>query len=207
MMQQKHLEYLKQGVKRWNQWRSENSSEQPDLEGVNLEGAVLENINFEEANLTGANLKWANLWGAHLTKAALPEADLRMADLSESHIRGANLTKADLRGAILADADLRETCLELADLSGANITGVKLYNSHLEGCIIEGVVCDYIFLDSEGSKRVPDGRNFRPKEFEHYSKHPQLAGILSSELMRHIAKIFSFRPFHRDENSHTPRKL
>lgn len=185
-MQQKHFEYLKQGVRRWNQWRTENSIEQPDLEGVDLGGTVLENVNFEETRLTGANLKWANLCGAHLTKAELAEADLRMADLSDSHIRGANLTKADLRGAILADADLQEACLAYSNLSGANLTGAKLYKITWEGWSIDGVVCDYIFLGVDGSKRYPVGRHFKPKEFEKYFTSPQLM----RELLQQVAHIF-----------------
>ena len=198
MANQTHLNYLKQGVKKWNQWRNDNPGEQPDLEGVNLEGATLERIHFEKAKLSRANLKWTNLRGAHLTKAELTETDLRMADFSESFIRGANLTKADLRGAVLVNADLREACLANANLSGANITGATFYKSFCDGWIIDGIVCTYIFLDAERLKRAPAGRNFRSQEFEKCFKRSELTSMLSSKVLQQILHVFSFHPSQRN---------
>ena len=64
MAKPKQIERLKQGVERWNKWRTEHPNEHIDLSGANLSGA----------NLSGANLSWADLSWADLTGADLSES-------------------------------------------------------------------------------------------------------------------------------------
>ena len=59
MAKTKQIERLKQGVERWNKWRTEHPGEHIDH--------------------SGANLSWADLTGAVLSKADLTKADLRRA--------------------------------------------------------------------------------------------------------------------------------
>lgn len=190
MANRKHFEHLKQGVKRWNQWREENPGEKPDLEGADFEGADLEEVNLEEANLVGVNLKWANLREADLTKADLTKADLRMADLEEAHLRGADLERADLRGTILVETDFQGASLINTNFSEANITGAQLYRAVRDGWIIDGITCAYVFWDREGKKRSPVNRDFRLGEFEELYKHPQPLGTTLSTVLHHVMHLF-----------------
>ncbi len=97
-MNKEHLEILKSGVQKWNQWRAENPNVVVDLSGANLREADLSG-----ASLHGANLSGAYLNGANLNEGNLHGANLREADLSGASLHGANLSGAYLNGAILPD--------------------------------------------------------------------------------------------------------
>jgi hypothetical protein len=84
MAKQEQVELLKQGVKRWNQWRGEHPQVCPDLIG---------------AHLSGPDLRGANLYRASLYKASLIEADLREAKLVNVRMLGANLEQVVVNGA------------------------------------------------------------------------------------------------------------
>jgi uncharacterized protein YjbI with pentapeptide repeats len=158
MVKYRHLRILKYGVETWNQWRSENPEQPPDINGAdlrqanlrqanlqavdlrgtdlsgadlieaNLSGADLYRANFRQANLRQANLRWANLRLAYLIGA-----DLSVADLYRANLRQANLRQANLIGANLSGADLRQ-----ADLSGANLKGADLFGADLSGANLRG---------------------------------------------------------------------
>ena len=70
-----HLEVLKQGVAAWNQWRTDNPTEEPDLAGANLSKTDLKEANLKETDLRWADLTWANLSSAFLNRADLPTSD------------------------------------------------------------------------------------------------------------------------------------
>ncbi len=108
MANPEHIEWLKQGVKAWNE-RRKTGDFRPDLGGADLGGEVL----------LGAVLERAVLRRADLERADLREAVLLGADLGGAVLRGANLWGADLRAADLAGADLRG-----ADLGGADVRSV-----------------------------------------------------------------------------------
>jgi|FrelakmetLWP11LW_1041352.scaffolds.fasta_scaffold77766_2 uncharacterized protein YjbI with pentapeptide repeats len=72
-----HLNILKEGVETWNQWRSENPQQSPNISGVNHTGADL-----RRANLTGTDISKTNLSGANFTEAILSEANLRGVNLT-----------------------------------------------------------------------------------------------------------------------------
>lgn len=49
MANQKHLDILKQGVERWNQWRGEHAKIEVDLSHADLSGADLREANLSRA--------------------------------------------------------------------------------------------------------------------------------------------------------------
>jgi uncharacterized protein YjbI with pentapeptide repeats len=61
MANQQLLDFLKQGVYDWNQWRRDHLGIRPDLSGadlsgVNLSGAAQSGVDLSRANLNTANL-------------------------------------------------------------------------------------------------------------------------------------------------------
>ncbi len=136
MANPEHLEILKLGVAKWNEWRKTNFPNSPDLREVDLHDADLtdadlrdtdlRNADLREANLSGALLLTANLSGANLSGVYLFSADLRSANLKHASLNGASLDDADLDGADLMDADLRDANLIEAYLSNADLNGTDL---------------------------------------------------------------------------------
>ncbi|MDM3861942.1 MAG: pentapeptide repeat-containing protein [Aphanizomenon gracile PMC644.10] len=153
---------------------------------ANLSGAYLFN-----ANLSGANLSLADLNGTDLTRAKLFEAhlfqtNLNRANLSLADLSGADLTGSDLSEANLNGANLRCAKFTSADLFGSNLREAYLWGSQviyanfqkatLTGAYIQdwlinnttnldGVICEYIYLDWNKKERRPINGNFEPGEF------------------------------------------
>ena len=67
MANPEHVELIRKGAKRWNDWRHKNPQIRPDL---------------SEAELAGADLSGADLSGSKLTAAVLSGADLSGSNLS-----------------------------------------------------------------------------------------------------------------------------
>lgn len=136
MANPEHLEILKQGVEKWNQWREDNSEVIPALSGAYLSKANLLEANLSRANLSEADLRWADLIRADLYQANLSEATLSEATLSEANLIGANLIGADLSEAYIGkttfgDTDLSSvTGLDTVRHRGRSIIGIDtLYKS------------------------------------------------------------------------------
>ena len=137
--------YLKQGI----------ITGDPDLEGINLQGADMSNADLRSANLSNANLHETNMSGADLRGAFLEDADLFRANLRDAdmsgatnksglderyavkvsnevysvlNLRGADLWQADLSGADLSGANLSDSkeLLSFADLSGVDLSNANL---------------------------------------------------------------------------------
>ena len=160
MADAEQLDILKQGVDRWNQWRSENPGRKIDLSGADLHrvavdgstvseaagqfnGVDLSQANLSEARLRGVWLEGANLCGADLRKADLSTTFLTGARLAEANLWAANLRVAMLRGADLRDAsfpvaDLFGAILDEADLRGADLSGANLWRASLENSDLRG---------------------------------------------------------------------
>src|SRR5438034_125275 len=83
-----HLAKLKEGAKRWNQWRKENPEVPPALGKAKLKGASLRGVNLIRADLRKAKLGGANLTEAEFMWARLIDADLQGADLNEANLQG-----------------------------------------------------------------------------------------------------------------------
>jgi hypothetical protein len=117
-----HLNVLKKGVQAWNNWRTANPGDEPDLAGAKLSTADL-----REANLRETDLRWADLSGANLSGAILNRADLRRANLNRTIFHRAKLSEANLSETYLSGADLREADLRKAffirsDLANADLS-------------------------------------------------------------------------------------
>src|SRR5258708_39474556 len=110
MVQQEHVDTLRNGVEAWNTWRAEQVSIAPDLSGADLSETHLRDI-----HLAGANLKGTNLAGAWLERANLLAANLEEANLEGVHLENANLSEARLDRANLLVANLAWTNLERGD--------------------------------------------------------------------------------------------
>lgn len=130
MANAEHLEILKSGVEKWNEWREKNEIITPDLFGADLSHAFLTG-----ANLTGAILTEAFLTEAFLIGAFLTEANLSNADLSEAFLFNADLSNAILSNANLSYADLSEANLSNAYLENATLLETRLDKVNFAGCI------------------------------------------------------------------------
>jgi uncharacterized protein YjbI with pentapeptide repeats len=153
MANSEHLEILKQGVEKWNQWRDANPEILPDLSGTDLRRANLEYANLSNANLSQTNLRHAILLQADLSRANLTDACLRRADLAEADLSHADLGRAilhraslgssllfnaNLSAANLCRADLTQAKLPKASLSGANLRKANLYDADLSNSFLDG---------------------------------------------------------------------
>lgn len=162
-----------------------------NLTRANLIGAELIGTNLRRTNLSGADLSEANLSRANLSGADLSGADLFETKLFETNLSGANLSGADLSGADLSGADLSGAYLFFAilrntDLFGSNLREANLLQSQViyanfhsatftGACIedwlinnttnLDGVICEYIYLDVNKKERRPINGNFEPGEF------------------------------------------
>lgn len=161
--------------------------EHAELSGANLYKAELSGADLTEANLNGAKLRKARLrgiklgrtelQGANLSKASLPESDLSGANLSGANLRGANLCRANLSGANLTGADLSEAWLVDTKVLGTVFSKALFTGACIQGwnpnraTILEGVICDYVFLKDFQKERHPKDRTFRPGEFARAFQH------------------------------------
>ncbi len=126
MVNQGHLDILKQGVEVWNQWRKEHPQIHPDLSGANLHA-----VNLDGANLSRADLTDTDLYGIGFIKANLTKAKLSRAQLQDAWLGGAKLIKADLQEADLIRAKLNDTYLNDANLAGALLGATNLTRANL----------------------------------------------------------------------------
>ena len=128
MPDQKHLDLLKQGVEKWNQWRREYPNLRPNLNyaslrGEKLTGANFKGVGFVRSDLSNANLQRTDLGGANLFGADLSGADLSGADLSGANLFGTGLRDANLNGANLFAANFSQSDLTRANVTSASIIG------------------------------------------------------------------------------------
>ena len=121
MSNHEHVEILKQGVEKWNEWREEKPGVTPNLGNADL----------GNAHLSSADLSNAYLGNAYLGNADLDSANLRYADLGNADLNSANLDSANLRYANLRYADLGDASLRYADLNSANLRYANLRYARL----------------------------------------------------------------------------
>lgn len=157
-----------------------------NLNGANLSGVTFKNTDLSYANLGFADLSQANLQGADLSYAYLEGANLSGAKLSKVNFdnaylkgvlfKGVDLRDINLSGKFLgfidfSDADLRTCNLIDSNFRGANLTGVKFWESKRAGWSINGVKCEYAYDDRDGEVR----KTFKPGEFERlYSEQTKI---------------------------------
>jgi hypothetical protein len=84
----RHIDILKEGIKYWNDWRSQNKEIEPNLSGAELEGMDYSGINFSKTNLQMANLQGCNLTNANLENAKVNGAKFTNANLTDVNVEG-----------------------------------------------------------------------------------------------------------------------
>lgn len=132
-----------------------------NFSGANFSDADLNTTDFSDADLKGANFSNANLNGTDFSGANLSKANLSKVDLSEANLIKANLNKAHLCGADLTKSQLLDT-----DLSETVLTGACIEDWHINSATsLNGVICEYVYLQKSQQKRRPHNRNFKPGEF------------------------------------------
>lgn len=164
-----------------------------DITGSTFVNANVSGTDFSDSRLADSDFTGANLRGAFLSDANLDRVDFTGADLYKAHLTRTSLIDANFRNADVTDAGfqtarldgicLEHTILTGADLSGCAITGACIvipgfqrnnpnnpFGSIVADVfpwIINGVTCEYIYLDMEKKHRYPENRMFGPGEFEH----------------------------------------
>lgn len=161
-----HIEILKEGVTKWNLWRSTLSEEiTPLLENINLRDYDLKKVNFHKVILSGADLSGADLSGADLSFANLSNTNFTKTKLIETNFLCANLERMDMSNAalgktIFADVKLDsvfglETCLHVAssalDFQSLIKSEGKIPIKFLKGCGLTDQLIEYIHLFSKKS--------------------------------------------------------
>ena len=166
MANPEHLAILKQGGEGWNEWREENQDVIPDLREADLSMANLRGANLFGADLREANLSGANLFGAILCGAILSEADLKKADLIGADLWGADLSEANISEADLTNADLLHSQVMATNFHNAILTGACVKDWWINSRTnLDGVICEYVYLDEKKTERRPINGNFAPGEF------------------------------------------
>lgn len=140
MANPQHLAILQEGTKRWNHWRTANTTVSPNLNSADLSGQQLRDANLQHADLSNAKLSEADLTNADLSGATLYRADLRRALLLGARLTGAYLSAARLDGGDLTSAELQGADLTAAHLSGARLFAADLQHAHLVGANLDGAM-------------------------------------------------------------------
>ncbi|MFM6580287.1 MAG: pentapeptide repeat-containing protein [Dolichospermum sp.] len=194
MANPEHLALLKQGVGVWNKWRDENSGIIP---------------NFNYIDLRATDLSYANLYGANLYGAELSKAILIWANLSKANLSKANLSKANLRGSNLSAANL-----EKSQVIGTNFYNVTLTSACIKDWLLnsstnlDGVICEYVYLDGIMTERRPINGNFEPGEFASlYKKIIENTDLILSKISQNDNINNQGVQFYSDSTIHTWENL
>ncbi|MFM6183138.1 MAG: pentapeptide repeat-containing protein [Dolichospermum sp.] len=189
MANPEHLALLKQGVGVWNKWRDENSGIIPNFNYIDLRAT----------DLSYANLYGANLYGAELSKAILIWANLSKANLSKANLRGANLSAANL---------------EKSQVIGTNFYNVTLTSACIKDWLLnsstnlDGVICEYVYLDGIMTERRPINGNFEPGEFASlYKKIIENTDLILSKISQNDNINNQGVQFYSDSTIHTWENL
>jgi len=127
-----HVDWLKEGVQRWNKRRKRVPFE-PDLSGLNFFELLPPDFRddpktsryFERIDLSCANLNGSDLSRLNFFKAKFDDADLSQADLTRSNFEQATFRKADLSGVSFENSILNNTEFEETKLKGASFERVE----------------------------------------------------------------------------------
>ena len=126
-----HVELLKSGSKKWNQWRRENPNIWPNLICADLRGADLSNYDLHYASMQHANLTGANLKESWLSATHFEQANLSKADLSGAFAEWALLPLANLDNCIAMETDFTKAILQQATAQGANFASSCFHHAIL----------------------------------------------------------------------------
>ena len=190
-----------------------------DLGEADLSKANLKSAEVIEANLSGANLSEANLNGANLSGTDLSRANLRKADLGyngydfegiNTNVIESNLSGADLHGANLTGANISGSEFYGANLNRANLLNIQAANAQFafakftgvciqgwqynEDTNFNGVICEFVYSDSNRRQPYPVGRRFTPGEFTKvFQKKFETIDIVICDAIDLEAFVYSFK--------------
>ena len=139
MSNPEHVEWLFDGVQKWNARRVDQPFT-PDLSGVDVTAELL--AHNAPKSVSGD----PDLTNVNLSQANLADCDFSNCTLSLSSFKGADLTKTRLVNSNLISADLSHATLKDADLSSARLIDATLERANLEGCILRGANIAYTNL-------------------------------------------------------------
>ena len=146
-----HARIFRQGVRVWNQWRSEHPGLIPNLGGEDF--SRLTNTQLKFADLSDADLSDANLDYAYMKRTILRKAHLDGARCHNATLIEADLTEASLIGAKLDRANFyRATCVK-ADFSRSHLGGASFVDTEVEGASFDN--CEVYGLSAWGLRGTP----------------------------------------------------
>ena len=138
-----HVEWLKEGVIRWNK-RRKRLNFSPDLSGVNFfdmlppdyRDAPKTSRTFERIDLSNANLRGADLSNSNFRKANFRDADLTSANLSRSNFDDAKFMDSDLTDAVayqssFVGTEFVNTQINLVSFEGSDLSDSALIGSDI----------------------------------------------------------------------------
>ena len=162
-----HLKIMKlESSSTWNDWRSTNMINQPDLAEADLSrmamtGIDISNGNFEgtkmllsdfsdsvivstnfwmasmiAVNLSGCNLLESRFVNANLIRANLSKSNLSFADFSNAKLNQAKLQSCTFYGARMFKTELQRADLSNAKLFAANLSHANLAKSNLSSAVL-----------------------------------------------------------------------
>jgi uncharacterized protein YjbI with pentapeptide repeats len=168
-----------------------------NLSGANLSGAYLNGANLSGTDFSRANLRKANLGYADLLDRCntnLTESNLSGADLHGANLTGANLSGTEFYGANLIRANLSNTQAVNAQFAFAKFTGVCIEGWQCNKANFNGVICEFVYLDSNRRKPYPVGRRFTPGEFTIvFQKTFKTIDIVICDAIDYEAFVYSFK--------------
>ena len=112
--------------------RETESTDMPNLKGLDLSGANAHDAYWARVDLSGADFFKANLSGASFRKSRLQYAQFRESDLCNAVLIEADCDQANFKLADLRNANLSRAALAEANFEGAKVFGTQLKDAKLE---------------------------------------------------------------------------
>lgn len=121
MQQDKLLEIIKDGFRKWNSYRQQIATSQIDLSGLNLSCKDLRNYDFSNCILTRTNIQKSHLGNANFKNSIATQANFRNSYFNNSNFQSADLRDSNLRGTIIKDSNFSNCLFNRSDFSGSKI--------------------------------------------------------------------------------------
>ena len=141
--QHRFIPIIDAGAKKWNEWRTKNPEEHPNLQfqefnglnfaGINLSGVELNLTKWNHVNLSNANLDEANFRGAKLSNTCLDGVSLRGTDFTSAHLESLTLDGLNFSDSVIKSAKFDKASLERANFDGLRIRGASFKGANLRG--------------------------------------------------------------------------
>ena len=84
---------------------------------------------------------------------------------SDTNFTGTTLLETDMCG-----VNFYHSLLMAARLYKVRLSGANLYKTQIINCKIEGLECNYVYIDKNWKDRFPKNRNFKKGELEEILK-------------------------------------